>query len=46
LLAFVLYRAFLKDADTSDDAKANTYYETFTRQMGGSVIGEAQAKEI
>jgi hypothetical protein len=45
LLAFVLYRAFLKDADTSDDAKATMYYETFGRQLGGSVIGEAQAKE-
>lgn len=46
LLAFVLYRAFLKDADTSDEAKANTYYETFARQMSGSVLGEAQAKEL
>tara|TARA_B100000780_G_scaffold276231_1_gene244439 strand:- start:2885 stop:3499 length:615 start_codon:yes stop_codon:yes gene_type:complete len=46
LLAFILYRAFLKDADTSNDAKANTYYETFARQMGGSVLGEAQAKEL
>jgi hypothetical protein len=46
LLAFVLYRAFLKDADTSDEAKANTYYETFARQLGGSVVGDAQAKEL
>ena len=46
LLAFVLYRAFLKDADTSNEAKAAAYYETFTRQMGVSVIGDAQAKEI
>jgi hypothetical protein len=46
LLAFVLYRAFLKDADTSNEAKANSYYETFTRQLSGSVIGDAQAKEL
>tara|TARA_B110000908_G_scaffold171251_1_gene233315 strand:- start:1257 stop:1877 length:621 start_codon:yes stop_codon:yes gene_type:complete len=48
LLAFVLYRAFLKDADTSDDAKAAAYYETFSHHMGLSVVGEAQvqAKEV
>jgi hypothetical protein len=46
LLSFVLHRAFLKDADTSDEAKAAAYYETFTKQMGVSVIGDSQAKEI
>ena len=46
LLSFVLYRAFLKDADTSDEAKATAYYQMFTQQLGGSVMGEAQAKEL
>ena len=46
LLSFVLHRAFLKDADTSDEAKATAYYEAFTRQMAISVMGDAQAKEI
>ena len=48
LLAFLMYRAFLKDADTSDDAKAAAYYEMFSRHMSLSVIGEAQvqAKEV
>ena len=46
LLAFVLHRAFLKDADTVDEAKANAYYESFGRYMGGSVMGDAQAKEL
>jgi hypothetical protein len=46
LLAFVLYRAFLKDADTSNDAKAMAYYQMFTQQLGGSVLGDAQAKEL
>ena len=44
LLSFVLYRAFLKDADTSDDARANKHYETFVKQMAMAVMGEAQAK--
>ena len=46
LLSFVLYRAFLKDADTSDDGRANKHYETFVQQMAMAVMGEAQAKEL
>jgi hypothetical protein len=45
ILSYVLYRAFQKDADTSDEAKAQSYYETFTRQMSGSVLGDGQTKE-
>ena len=45
LLAFVLHRAFLKDADTADQGKADMYFESFSRYMAGSVIGNAQAKE-
>ena len=46
LLSFVLYRAFLKDAETSDDARSTKHYETFVQQMAQAVLGEAQAKEL
>ena len=46
ILSYVLYRAFQKDADTSDTAKAQSYYETFARQMSSSVLGDGQTKEV
>ena len=43
LVSYVLYRAYMKDSDVGDAAEADKHYATFARQMGASVVGDAQA---